>query len=48
MARGIEKKKILKELGYSGAEVAGYLCITASCVTKVVSSGKEPEKKHYI
>jgi len=38
----------VKELGYSGAEVARYLGVTTSCVTRAASSGEEPERKSYI
>jgi hypothetical protein len=38
----------VKELGYSGAEVARYLGVTTSCVTRAASSGEEPERKNYI
>jgi REP element-mobilizing transposase RayT len=31
------------ELGYSGAEVARYLGVTNSCVTRIVSSGSRPD-----
>ena len=34
-------------LGYSGAEVARYLGVTTSCVTRAVSSGREPERENY-
>ncbi|CAB1065188.1 hypothetical protein D1BOALGB6SA_9985 [Olavius sp. associated proteobacterium Delta 1] len=33
----------VKELGYSGADVARYLGVTNSCVTRFVSSGKKPD-----
>ena len=38
----------VKELGYPGAEVARYLGVTTSCVTRAASSGEEPERKGYI
>ena len=38
----------VKELEYSGAEVARYLAVTTSCVTRATSSGGEPERKSYI
>ena len=49
----VEARRILswlavKELGYSGAEVARYLGVTTSCVTRAISSGKGPERKDYI
>jgi hypothetical protein len=33
----------VRELGYSGADVARYLGVTNSCVTRIVSSGKKPD-----
>ncbi len=33
-----------RQLGYSGADVARYLGGTNSCVTRMISSGKKPEK----
>ena len=47
-ARRILSWLAVKELGYSGAEVARYLGVTTSCVTRAISSGKGPEKKDYI
>jgi REP element-mobilizing transposase RayT len=38
----------VRELGYSGAEVARFLGVTTSCVTRAVSSGKEPTTKRYL
>jgi REP element-mobilizing transposase RayT len=38
----------VRELGYSGAEVSRYLGVTTSCITRAVSSGKEPDRKRYI
>jgi len=38
----------VKELGYSGAEVAPYLGVTTSCVTRGVSSVTGPKVKSYI
>lgn len=38
----------VKELGYSGAEVARYLGVTTSCVTRAASSGEKPESKDYL
>jgi hypothetical protein len=32
----------VRELGYSGAEVARYLGVTNSCVTRIVASDTEP------
>ena len=49
----VEARRILsflavKELGYCGAEVARYLGVTTSCVTRAISSGKGPKRKDYI
>ena len=49
----VEARRILsflavKELGYSGAEVARYLGVTTSCITRAILSGKGPERKNYI
>jgi predicted transcriptional regulator len=33
----------LRELGYSGADVARYLGVTNSCVTRFVASGQKPD-----
>ena len=33
----------IRELGYSGADVARYPGVTNSCVTRIVSSGEKPE-----
>ena len=38
----------VKELGYSGAEVARYLGVTTSCVTRAASSGEKPESNDYL
>ena len=38
----------VRELGYSGAEVARYLGVTNSCVTRAVSGEEAPEKEKYI
>jgi hypothetical protein len=55
MGRGIERRKAVakarramswigvRELGYSGAEVARYLGVTNSCVTRLILSGKEQD-----
>ena len=32
----------VRELGYSGAEVARYLGVSTSCVNRFISSGKKP------
>ena len=33
----------VRELGYSGADVARYLGVTNSCVTRFIASGKKPD-----
>ena len=33
----------VRELGYSGAEVARYLGVSTSCVNRFISSGKKPD-----
>jgi predicted transcriptional regulator len=33
----------VRELGYSGADVARYLGVTNSCVTRMISSGKKED-----
>jgi REP element-mobilizing transposase RayT len=33
----------VRELGYSGADVARYLGVSNSCVTRLVASGKKPD-----
>jgi hypothetical protein len=38
----------IRELGYSGADVARYLGVTNSCITRSISSGKSPKVKDYI
>lgn len=47
-ARRVMSWLSVKELGYSGAEVARYLGVTNSCVTRAVSSGKAPDKDKYL
>ena len=37
----------VKEVGYSGAEVARYLGVTTSCVTRAISAGNEPDREKY-
>jgi len=37
----------VKELGCSGAEVARYLGVTTSCVTRSISQGERPEREKY-
>ncbi len=49
----VEARRILsflavKELGYCGAEVARYLGVTTSCITRAITSGKGSERKDYI
>jgi hypothetical protein len=39
---------IVRELGYSGAEVARYLGVTNSCVTRIVTSGTKPPVEELI
>ncbi len=33
----------VRELGYSGADVARYLGVTNSCVMRMISTGKKPD-----
>ena len=47
-ARGIVSWIAVRELGYSGADVARYLGVTNSCVTKSVSSEKKPDMRDYV
>jgi putative transposase len=47
-ARQIFSWLAVKEIGYSGAEVALYLGVTTSCVTRTISTGKEPERENYL
>ena len=42
-ARGAVSWIAVRELGYSGADVARYLGVTNSCVTRFVASGKKPD-----
>ena len=42
-ARRIVSWVSVRELGYSGAEVARYLGVTNSCVTRFLSSGRKPD-----
>jgi hypothetical protein len=46
--RGIVSWIAVRELGYSGTDVARYLGVTSSCVTKSVSSGKKPDMRDYV
>jgi len=47
-ARRVFSVLAVKELGYSGAEVARYLGVTNSCVTRSVSGEEAPEKEKYM
>ena len=47
-ARRIVSWIAIRELGYSGADVARYLGVTNSCITRSISSGKSPKVKDYI
>ena len=47
-ARRIMSRLSVKELGYSGAEVARYLGVTNSCVTRAASSGEVPDREKYL
>ncbi len=42
-ARKIVSWIAVSELGYSGAEVARYLGVTNSCVTRFLSSAEKPD-----
>ena len=42
-ARGSISWIAVRELGYSGADVARYLGVTNSCVTRFVASGPKPD-----
>jgi len=42
-ARGSISWVAVRELGYSGADVARYLGVTNSCVTRFVASGQRPD-----
>jgi len=46
-ARQIVSWLAVRELGYSGAEVARYLGVTNSCVTRAASAKKGPERQRY-
>ena len=41
-------KSIVREPGYSGAEVAQYLGVTHPCVTRIVASGTKPPVEELI
>jgi REP element-mobilizing transposase RayT len=47
-ARGAISWIAVRELGYSGADVARYLGVTNSCVTRFVASDKKPDIDHLI
>ncbi len=42
-AQGAVSWIAVRELGYSGADVARYLGVTNSCVTRFIASGKKPD-----
>ena len=43
IAREVLSWIAVRELGYSGAEVARYLGVTTSCVNRSIASGKKPD-----
>ena len=47
-ARGSISWIAVRELGYSGADVARYLGVTNSCVTRRVASGLKPDIEEFI
>ena len=47
-ARQVLSWLAVREVGYSGAEVARYLGVTNSCVTRAASGRTGPERKKYI
>ena len=47
-ARQVASWLAVRELRYSGAEVARYLGVTNSCVTRAAAEKKGPERKRYI
>ncbi len=47
-SRGVFSWLAVRELGYSGAEVARFLGVTTSCVTRAVLSGEGPKVKGYL
>lgn len=47
-ARGVMSWTAVRELGYSGAEVARYLGVTNSCVTRFVASGRRADLEDLI
>ena len=42
-AREVVSWIAVRELGYTGAEVARYLGVTTSCINRLISSGKKPD-----
>lgn len=48
IARGVLSWIAVRELGYSGADVARYLGVTTSCVTRIVSAAKPPDVEDLI
>ena len=49
--QAVEPRRVLswfavRELGYSGADVARYLGVTNSCLTRFLSLGEKPETKN--
>ena len=47
-ARRVMSWLSVKELGYSGAEVARYLGVTNSCVTRAASGVQAPDRERYL
>ena len=47
-ARGSISWIAVRELGYSGADVARYLGVTNSCVTRFVAAGQKPDVEDLI
>jgi REP element-mobilizing transposase RayT len=47
-ARRVLSSLAVRELGYSGAEVARYLGVTNSCITRYLLIGKSPPKNIYL
>jgi hypothetical protein len=47
-ARRVLSWLAVKEFGFSGAEVARYLGVTSSCVTRAVSTGNAPKGDRYL
>jgi REP element-mobilizing transposase RayT len=48
IARGVMSWIAVRELGYSGADVARYLGVTTSCVTRIVSAAKPSDVEDLI